>query len=408
MERGKFSKVSMNPDHTNWNTCIERKNKLYSKDDDIRSEFNRDYNRILHSKAYRRLKHKTQVFMATANDHVCTRIEHVNHVVAVSYSIASFLGLNHELTSAIALGHDIGHAPFGHDGESSLKKIMEDKIGESFWHEKNSLHFADKLETLPDLFGKQQNMTLTYAVRDGIISHCGEVNENAIFPRKDNIDLEKIEKPNQYSPYTWEGCIVKIADKISYLGRDIEDALTLKILTREQLKELKNIIDKTVKVQLRAINNTALMHNFIINLCDISNPADGIRFSDENLTLINAIKDFNYQHIYLHPRLNYFLQYSNLIINSIFDALNKMYNPANQLYEFQKYENIYPSLIGSFSYWIIKYSDLDPIARKRKKFQNCFVYNPSNKIEYQKAIIDYISSMTDLFAINAFNELTKF
>ena len=309
MIRGKFTKVAMYEGHPNWEQCIGRKDPLYVKKEDIRSEFNRDYNRILHSKAYRRLKHKTQVFMATGNDHICTRIEHVNHVASVSYSIANYLGLNHELTSAIALGHDIGHAPFGHDGESVLRTITKEKIGESFWHEKNSLHFADNLETLPDLYGKQQNLILTYAVRDGIISHCGEVEEQAISPRNEYIELEQIEKPNQYAPYTWEGCVVKIADKISYLGRDIEDALTLKILNRDQLKELKDILDKTVKVRLRAINNTALMHNFIINLCQMSNPDNGIRFSDEYLKLINAIKDFNYKNIYLHPRLNYFLSY---------------------------------------------------------------------------------------------------
>lgn len=408
MERGRFSSVAMQPEHANWHHCIDRKLKLYAKREDIRSEFNRDYNRILHSKAYRRLKHKTQVFMATGNDHVCTRIEHVNHVAAVSYSIANFLGLNHELTSAIALGHDIGHAPFGHDGEAALRKIAKDKFGETFWHEKNSLHFADNLETLPDLYGRQKNLTLTYAVRDGIISHCGEINENAISPREENIDLEKIERPNQYAPYTWEACVVKIADKISYLGRDIEDALTLKILTRQQLKELKDILDKSVKVRLRAINNTALMHNFISNLCDISDPVHGIRFSDEYLYLINAIKDFNYRNIYLHPRLDYFLAHSELIINSIFNALDKMYEPNNQLKEFSKYENIYPSLIGSFSYWIVKYSDLDLSMRKMKKFENHYVYIPSDRLQYQKAIIDYISSMTDHFAINVFNELTKF
>jgi len=408
MERGKFTSEAMLPGNPNWGNSIERSLKLYSKREDIRSEFNRDFNRILHSKAYRRLKHKTQVFMATSNDHVCTRIEHVNHVAAVSYSIANFLGLNHELTSAIALGHDIGHAPFGHDGETALRHIAKEKLGETFWHEKNSLHFADNLETLPDLFGRQQNLTLTYAVRDGIISHCGEVNENAIYPRVKNIDLDMIERPNQYAPYTWEGCVVKIADKISYLGRDIEDALTLKILTREQLKELKDILDKTVKVRLRAINNTALMHNFISNLCEMSDPVNGIRFSDEYLNLINAIKDFNYKNIYLHPRLDYFLEHSELVIKSIFDSLNKMYNPQNQLKELEKYNSIYPSLIGSFSYWIVKYSDLDPAMRKMKKFENHFVYKPSDQQEYQRAIIDYISSMTDQFALNVFGELTRF
>ncbi|HOV11269.1 MAG TPA: HD domain-containing protein, partial [Bacteroidales bacterium] len=193
MQPLKFKDVAITPGNSKWDASIRREKAIYKKKDDIRSDFSRDYNRILHSKAYRRLKHKTQVFYATQNDHVCTRIEHVTHVASVSYSIANYLGLNTELTNAIAIGHDLGHAPFGHEGEYILRKIVMDEMGETFWHEKNSLFFVDKLETLPDLTNKDHNLNLTYAVRDGIISHCGEVNENAIFPRQELIRLEDIE-----------------------------------------------------------------------------------------------------------------------------------------------------------------------------------------------------------------------
>lgn len=187
MDNNKFINEGAFPEHPKWQELIRRQENIYIRDDDIRTEFSRDYNRILHSTAYRRLKHKTQVFFATANDHICTRIEHVNHVASVSYTISKYLGLNTELTNAIAIGHDLGHAPFGHQGEIVLKELVEEQLNERFWHEKNSLYFIDKLETLPDPEGRQKHLNLTYAVRDGIILHCGEVDENAITPRDNYI-----------------------------------------------------------------------------------------------------------------------------------------------------------------------------------------------------------------------------
>jgi dGTPase len=109
----KFAPVAAAPDRPRWEDLLRRQKELYSRPDDVRSEFARDYTRILHSYAYRRLKHKTQVFFNIDNDHICTRMEHVLHVESVSSTIASSLGLNAELTKAIAMGHDLGHAPFG-------------------------------------------------------------------------------------------------------------------------------------------------------------------------------------------------------------------------------------------------------------------------------------------------------
>lgn len=241
MENMKFKEFAIFEGNSKYNECINRNESIYKRTNDIRSEFYRDYNRILHSNAYRRLKHKTQVFFATNNDHICTRMEHVNHVLSVSYSIAKYLGLNTELTMAISIGHDIGHAPFGHDGERVLNNFTNDKLKTRFWHEKNSLRFADFIETLPTQTDEEINLNLTYAVRDGIICHCGEVKSKPLFPRNDKIDLDLMSKPGQLPPYTWEGCVVKISDKISYLGRDIEDALRLKILNQSQINELNNI-----------------------------------------------------------------------------------------------------------------------------------------------------------------------
>lgn len=137
----KFSHVAMTEDMLNYENdklkkSIHREEDLYFRNNEVRTEFERDYTRILHSLAYRRLKHKTQVFFNTQNDHICTRMEHVAHVESVSYMIAKSLGLNCELTKSIAIGHDLGHAPFGHEGEYVIRKIVKDNLGKSFWHEK--------------------------------------------------------------------------------------------------------------------------------------------------------------------------------------------------------------------------------------------------------------------------------
>ena len=287
--------------HQKWLQMVKRAGQLEKREPDIRSDFARDYTRILHSTAYRRLKHKTQVFYTTQNDHICTRIEHVNHVESVSYTIASYFGLNTELTKAIAAGHDLGHTPFGHLGETIMRRLFEQELSESFWHERNGLHFVDDIELLENEEGAKTNLCLTYAVRDGIISHCGEVDESGIKPREEAINLDHYQKRNAYPPYTWEGCIVKISDRIAYLGRDIEDALTLNILNKSQLEELEDIINKDrilPNPSYDNINNTMIMHNLIIDLCKHSNPEDGINLSPPYFNFINEVKKFNYR-IYL-------------------------------------------------------------------------------------------------------------
>jgi dGTPase len=408
LQKDLFKNEAIQPGSLKWEKCVERYQPLYSREEDIRSEFFRDYNRILHSKAYRRLKHKTQVFFATKNDHICTRMEHVSHVASVSETIASFLGLNTDLTRAIALGHDLGHAPFGHKGELILKSLAKKHLNETFWHEQNSLWFVDKLELLSDQNGRKHPLALTYGVRDGIISHCGEVNENAIRPRNEAMDLYEIIKPNQFAPYTWEGCVVKISDKISYLGRDIEDALSLKILNRNQLRELKHIVEKVSRHSIREINNTVLMHDFIRNLVAMSSPENGIRFSDEYLDLINSVKSFNYKHIYNHPRLMYFHAYAELILTSIFNLLADLFTKEKTAEEIRKIIEYYPTLGESFYEWIQNYAQLDFGQAALYKFENQGVYNLNSYPDYLKSIIHYISSMTDNFAITLFNEITKF
>lgn len=143
-----FKEFATDEKNPNWELLSSRRTELYKRKDDIRSPFARDYTRILHSNAYRRLKHKTQVFFNINNDHVCTRMEHVSHVESVSSTIAQSLGLNKELTRAISMGHDLGHAPFGHEGERIIKGLAEEHLKKSFWHEQNGLRFVDDIEML--------------------------------------------------------------------------------------------------------------------------------------------------------------------------------------------------------------------------------------------------------------------
>lgn len=171
-----------------------------------RTVFQRDRDRILHSKAFRRLMHKTQVFLAPEGDHYRTRLTHTLEVSQVGRSIARALGLNEDLTEAIALGHDLGHTPFGHNGE----RILNELYAPGFSHNEQSLRVVDKLEFHKGIRG----MNLTYEVRDGILNH-----------------------PGSRKPHTLEGCVVKLSDRIAYLNHDIDDAVRAGVLQENELPE---------------------------------------------------------------------------------------------------------------------------------------------------------------------------
>ena len=130
--------------------------------------------------------------------------------------------------------------------------------------------------------------------------------------------MEGIKEPNEYKPFTWEACVVKIADKIAYLGRDIEDAVALKILTMPQVRELVRIVRPYSKSRMKELNNTVLLHDFIIDLCRHSNPQKGITISNDTLHLMNSLKTFNYENIYYHERLNSYREYAKLMIEFFF------------------------------------------------------------------------------------------
>ena len=385
-----FEKYAATESNPNWSNIIKREKPLYKRDNDIRSEFERDYTRVIHSTAYRRMKHKTQVFFMPENDHICTRIEHVVLVESISYTIAHYLGLNTELTKAIATAHDIGHSPFGHMGERILSDISMKDIGERFWHERNGLDMVDKIELLEDPEGNKQNLNLTYAVRDGIISHCGEIDENHLKPRNEAIDLKTYTKPNQYAPYTWEGCVVKIADKISYLGRDIADAVSLGLLD-EELTELYDIL----KFKDKVINNTVLVNHMVYDLCENSNPEDGLCFSEETFKLINNIKDFNYKNIYLTDKKINSMEYFRFILSGLYNALKESYKNK------EKAEELYPELMKDFNSFISDYWTLE----RKPNNKNDVLFDITNENDYYRAIIYYISGMSDNYAIRMYNQI---
>ena len=405
----KLSSVAMTSENPLWEQMTKRERDMYTRGDDVRSPFARDYTRILHSLAYRRLKHKTQVFFnAAGNDHICTRIEHVSHVDSVANTIANYLGLNEELTKSIAVAHDLGHAPFGHLGESIISKLSEKYLNEKFWHEKNGVYLVDKVELLEDNEYNLLNLNLTYAVRDGIISHCGEIDQNGIKPRTDYFELEKFIEPGLYQAATWEGCVVKLSDKIAYLGRDIEDAIRLGYLNNEQknmLRDMARINDE------KAVNTTVIMHNMIIDLCKNSSIENGLSLSETMHQQLLTIKKFNYDYIYNNNRLKPFENYSKLIINEIFNDLMSYYKGEDTINYLDKIKFNKRKFVEGFATWIVQFCDIDdsyPDWAKRddKRCKNEKIYGSlSDEKTYIRAVIDFISGMTDVYAINSFEEL---
>lgn len=386
-----------------WENMISRKSPLYKRNNDIRDEFERDYTRIIHSNSYRRLKHKTQVFFSPENDHICTRIEHVTHVESISYTIANYLGLNTELTKAISVSHDLGHSPFGHAGEKILSEISTRDLGISFWHEKNGLDFVDFIELLEDDNRYKQNLNLTYAVRDGIISHCGEIDENSIKPRDEFIDLSEYVRPNQFAPYSWEGCVVKVSDKISYIGRDIEDAITLGILDNH-LEDLYNLLNYNSSD--KKINNTIIINYLVSDLCKNSSPEKGLCFSDEAYVLMNKIKQFNYKNIYLSDRLKPSIRYFNIVINEIYNTLKNTFDGINTLKKLESLSKYCPKLFNSFSSFMHSYYDLGD--RENLKLHSNVIFKLENENDFYKCLLYYISGMTDNFAVEIYNEIIGF
>lgn len=241
-----------------------RGRKFSEKQCDIRTAFQRDRDRIIHSKAFRRLKHKTQVFLSPEGDHYRTRLTHTLEVSQISRTIARALRLNEDLTEAIALGHDLGHTPFGHCGEQVLRRIH---VG-GFKHNEQSLRVVEKLEKRGN---REGSLNLTYEVKDGILNHTGDL-----------------------KPSTLEGQIVRLSDRIAYINHDIDDAIRAQVLKMESLpSDCTNILGATHKGRINTMIRDVIKQSF---------DKDTILMSDEIQYHTNKLRDFMFEHVYFNKQ----------------------------------------------------------------------------------------------------------
>ncbi len=293
----------------------------------IRTEFQRDRDRIIHSKAFRRLMHKTQVFLAPEGDHFRTRLTHTIEVSQIARTIARGLNLNEDLTEAIALGHDLGHTPFGHNGEEVLNTIHPG----GFEHNVQSLRVADVLE----MTSSRKGMNLTAEVRDGIVNHTGS--------RK---------------PFTLEGQVVKISDRVAYINHDIDDAVRSGVISMDDIPRKA--------LETFGYSHAERINNMVTDIIRESDGKDEILqsplFKDELITL----RSFMFNHVYKSSRVKKEedLAKVEVVIKSLYEYFLK--NP-DKLPE-----------------------DLQEIAA-------------ANGIN--EAVKDYIAGMTDRFALNVYTDL---
>jgi dGTPase len=270
-----------------------------------RQNFALDADRILHSRAYTRYIDKTQVFCLVANDHITHRVLHVQLVSRIARTIGRFLFLNEDLIEAIALGHDIGHPPFGHDGEKFLSDLCVQHGLPPFQHNIQSVRFLDCLER------KGRGWNLSLQTLDGILCHDGEGHTRTLAPEPslnfndlDNKIANKGVNPSlDLRPMTLEGCVVRLADTVAYIGRDIEDAIILGLIKRSDIpNDCVSILGDT---------NGSIVYNLVTDLIVNSTVAppgspaqpggDYIGFSEDVSSTLEKLKTFNYQHIYLNP-----------------------------------------------------------------------------------------------------------
>lgn len=233
---------------------------IFEKPCDMRTEYQRDRDRIIHSKAFRRLKHKTQVFLAPEGDHYRTRLTHTLEVSQIGRSIAKALRLNEDLTEAIALGHDLGHTPFGHAGEKALNSVCPD----GFRHYEQSVRIVELLEK------DGRGLNLTREVRDGMINHR-----------------------TSGRPSTLEGKVIRLSDKIAYINHDIDDAIRAKILNEKDIpRECASILGNSTKMRL-----DTLIH-------DVVNSSLGrpdILMSEEIENAMKGLREFMFEKVYKNP-----------------------------------------------------------------------------------------------------------
>ena len=345
------------------------------REEDIRGSYYRDTTAIIHSSPFRRLKHKTQVFYAPSNDHICTRMEHVLHVASIASTICRPLGLDTELAWAIGMGHDLGHTPFGHTGEKIISSLSVERGLPPFEHEINSLRAVDFLSN------NGSGLNLTYAVRDGIVSHNGESLNKRIIPTFKKKDMKSLASRSCLIPATYEGVVVRFSDTIAYLGRDFEDASRLGIVNSDDLPEIvKNRLGTT---------NSKIITALVNDLIQGADEDNGIGFSDYVFEAVESFSEFNYQNIYRSKIMNGYTEYFSRLINLIIDYLEKLYSSFG-LEEEGYLEERNMLAAGFYSHM----KEMYPVYMEKEG---------SDK----RMIMDYVAGMTDNFCLDCANEILK-
>ena len=365
----------------------ELERRTVPRADDIRGCYYRDQTAILHSKPFRRLKHKTQVFFSPNDDHICTRIEHVLHVATIAATICRGLNsrkgeewqLNEDLAYAISLGHDLGHTPFGHSGEKAIAAILGGK--DKFMHEVNSYRVVEKL------IDGGRGLNLTYAVKDGIICHNGEKYEQFITPDATVKNLDAIRTRN-FLPSTYEGAIVRFSDKIAYLGRDIEDAMVAGFIA---------INDIPQKVRDRIGDTNSNIINFLVNDVVAHSTREAIAVSDEAFEMMLELMKFNYQRIYAHPRLKEVEKSCENIIVALFHHLLEVFGSFDMASG--EYDGIPRRTLDT--YFVDYMRTMRPFYQQEAATENLSLEEIGKQI-----VTDYLSGMTDRFAIECMHEIS--
>jgi dGTPase len=256
----------------------ETRGRLEPEDEcGLRTPFQRDRDRIVHSKAFRRLKQKTQVFIDPAGDHYRTRMTHTLETTAISRGVARALRLNEDLVEAIGLGHDTGHPPFGHAGEEALDAALRERFGIAFRHNEQSLRIAERLN-------------LTWEVRNGILTHTG-----------------------QQEPATLEGKIVRLVDRVAYVNHDIDDAIRYGILDAADLPR--------DEIELLGPTGSARIDTLVHDLVETSEAAGDIRQSEAVGAALLALRTFMFERVYLGPHARAEHERAHSAIRHIFDRL---------------------------------------------------------------------------------------
>jgi dGTPase len=251
-------------------------------DSPVRTPFQRDRDRIVHCKAFRRLKHKTQVFVAPEGDHYRTRLTHTLEACGIARTVARALGLNEDLTEAIGLGHDLGHPPFGHAGEEALDAALRERCGGGFKHNEHSLRVVEVLER------DGRGLNLTEQVRDGILNHTGSS-----------------------KPATLEGRIVKLVDRVAYINHDIDDALRAGILRPEGLP--------ATEIELLGATGSARIDTLVRDIVAESRPAGDIVQSEAIGMAMLRLRKFMFEHVYLGPLARSEHERVHRVMQALFD-----------------------------------------------------------------------------------------